>query len=258
MVDLVGQISFTSASWLRVIQSVPTGFIFIPATMAAYIGLPQEKSNAVAGLVNFMRNIGSGVVDIVGSYDVQSKSLAERVGFEPTIPVKVYTLSKRAPSATRPSLRHEGSPIIADCRSPVAAAGPFGPSHRLFAVEFARSADAVAVSRQHGIELAQKPWHWRDRHDDSSQKGHRHAQENFSKRVRAGVRPAIGINQMHCLLALFELQMGEEVQQLVCLVGHGVKFMEEVETMQPFEISGANAACAVVDHYGLGGLFHST
>jgi hypothetical protein len=27
------------------------------------------------------------------------------VGFEPTIPVKVYTLSKRAPSATRPSLR---------------------------------------------------------------------------------------------------------------------------------------------------------
>ncbi len=35
----------------------------------------------------------------------QSGHLAERVGFEPTIPVKVYTLSKRAPSATRPSLR---------------------------------------------------------------------------------------------------------------------------------------------------------
>jgi hypothetical protein len=31
--------------------------------------------------------------------------LAERQGFEPWIPVKVYTLSKRAPSATRPSLR---------------------------------------------------------------------------------------------------------------------------------------------------------
>jgi hypothetical protein len=35
----------------------------------------------------------------------KTKGLAERVGFEPTIPVKVYTLSKRAPSATRPSLR---------------------------------------------------------------------------------------------------------------------------------------------------------
>src|SRR5437764_401519 len=31
--------------------------------------------------------------------------MAERQGFEPWIPVKVYTLSKRAPSATRPSLR---------------------------------------------------------------------------------------------------------------------------------------------------------
>ena len=33
------------------------------------------------------------------------KELAEREGFEPPIPVKVYTLSRRAPSATRPSLR---------------------------------------------------------------------------------------------------------------------------------------------------------
>src|SRR6202035_4330970 len=35
----------------------------------------------------------------------KTKELAERVGFEPPIPVKVYTLSRRAPSATRPSLR---------------------------------------------------------------------------------------------------------------------------------------------------------
>src|SRR5271169_5675839 len=33
------------------------------------------------------------------------QELAEREGFEPPIPVKVYTLSRRAPSATRPSLR---------------------------------------------------------------------------------------------------------------------------------------------------------
>src|ERR1700722_6787073 len=30
--------------------------------------------------------------------------MAERVGFEPTLPVRGNTLSKRAPSATRPSL----------------------------------------------------------------------------------------------------------------------------------------------------------
>jgi hypothetical protein len=34
-----------------------------------------------------------------------SELMAERVGFEPTLPFRVNTLSKRAPSATRPSLR---------------------------------------------------------------------------------------------------------------------------------------------------------
>jgi DHA2 family multidrug resistance protein len=55
------QISFSSATWLRIAQYVPMGFIFIPATMVAYLGIPQEKSNSVAGLVNFMRNMGSSV-----------------------------------------------------------------------------------------------------------------------------------------------------------------------------------------------------
>jgi DHA2 family multidrug resistance protein len=55
------QISFASATWLRIAQYVPIGFIFIPATMVAYLGLPREKSNAVAGLVNFVRNMGSSV-----------------------------------------------------------------------------------------------------------------------------------------------------------------------------------------------------
>jgi MFS transporter, DHA2 family, multidrug resistance protein len=54
-------ISFVSASWLRVAQVVGLGFLFVPITLAAYIGMPSEKSNAVAGMVNFMRNIGSSV-----------------------------------------------------------------------------------------------------------------------------------------------------------------------------------------------------
>jgi MFS transporter, DHA2 family, multidrug resistance protein len=54
-------LSFVSASWLRVIQVVGIGFLFVPITLAAYIGMPTEKSNAVAGMINFMRNIGSSV-----------------------------------------------------------------------------------------------------------------------------------------------------------------------------------------------------
>jgi DHA2 family multidrug resistance protein len=58
-IDLL--MSFSSATWLRIAQYVPMGFIFIPATMVAYLGVPQEKSNSVAGLINFVRNIGASV-----------------------------------------------------------------------------------------------------------------------------------------------------------------------------------------------------
>jgi len=53
--------SFQSASWLRIIQVCGLGFLFVPINLTAYIGMPQEKSNSIAGTVNFMRNIGSSV-----------------------------------------------------------------------------------------------------------------------------------------------------------------------------------------------------
>ena len=58
-IDLL--ISFGTAAWLRVGQVVGLGFLFVPITLAAYVGIPAEKSNSVAGIVNFMRNIGSSV-----------------------------------------------------------------------------------------------------------------------------------------------------------------------------------------------------
>lgn len=58
-IDLL--MSFASVAWLRVIQVIGLGLLFVPVTLAAYIGMPAGKSNSVAGLVNFMRNIGSSV-----------------------------------------------------------------------------------------------------------------------------------------------------------------------------------------------------
>ena len=55
------EISFRSAAWLRVAQAVGMGFLFVPITLAGYIGIPPQKSNSVAGIINFMRNIGSSV-----------------------------------------------------------------------------------------------------------------------------------------------------------------------------------------------------
>ncbi len=54
-------ISFGAAAWLRIVQVIGLGFLFVPITLVAYIGIPAEKNNAVAGIVNFMRNIGSSV-----------------------------------------------------------------------------------------------------------------------------------------------------------------------------------------------------
>jgi DHA2 family multidrug resistance protein len=55
------QIGFNTALWLRVAQVFGMGFLFVPITLVAYIGIPPEKNNAVAGIVNFMRNMGSSV-----------------------------------------------------------------------------------------------------------------------------------------------------------------------------------------------------
>jgi DHA2 family multidrug resistance protein len=55
------QISFPNASLLRVIQVFGLGFLFVPINMISYVGMPPEKSNNVANLVNFMRNMGASI-----------------------------------------------------------------------------------------------------------------------------------------------------------------------------------------------------
>jgi MFS transporter, DHA2 family, multidrug resistance protein len=58
-IDLL--ISFSAATWLRIAQVIGLGFLFVPITLVAYIGIAPEKNNAVAGIINFMRNMGSSV-----------------------------------------------------------------------------------------------------------------------------------------------------------------------------------------------------
>jgi DHA2 family multidrug resistance protein len=58
-IDLL--MSFRSATLLRIWQYIPVAFLFVPLTLAGYVGLSAEKTNASAGLMNFMRNIGQSV-----------------------------------------------------------------------------------------------------------------------------------------------------------------------------------------------------
>jgi DHA2 family multidrug resistance protein len=69
------QMSFAEASWLRVVQMFPLPFCFISITNAAYVGMPRQDSNQVAGLINFVRNIGGSILIAITNAQVTSRSM---------------------------------------------------------------------------------------------------------------------------------------------------------------------------------------
>jgi DHA2 family multidrug resistance protein len=77
-IDLL--VSFSSATWLRIAQVTGLGFLFVPITLAAYVGLPADKSNTAAGMINFMRNMGSSV-----GTSLVTTVVARRVQFHQTM-----------------------------------------------------------------------------------------------------------------------------------------------------------------------------
>jgi DHA2 family multidrug resistance protein len=86
-IDLL--ISFRGAALLRVWQYVPVAFLFVPLTLAGYVGLPAEKTNAAAGLMNFMRNIGQSV-----GTSVVTTLIARRSQYHQSV-LAEYTASSR-------------------------------------------------------------------------------------------------------------------------------------------------------------------
>jgi len=91
-IDLL--MSFRSATLLRVWQYIPVAFLFVPLTLAGYVGLSAEKTNAAAGLMNFMRNIGQSV----GTSAVTTL-IARRSQYHQTV-LAGYTASARFHDAT--------------------------------------------------------------------------------------------------------------------------------------------------------------
>jgi DHA2 family multidrug resistance protein len=67
--------TFAASSWLRVIQMLPLPFCFISITNAAYVGMPKEQSNQVAGLINFARNIGGSILIALTNAQVTSRAM---------------------------------------------------------------------------------------------------------------------------------------------------------------------------------------
>jgi len=105
-VDL--DISFKVAMWLRVAQAAPLPFLFVPITLASYVGVSPEKSNDAAGLLNFMRNIGSSV-----GTSMVTTLLARRAQFHQAM-LSSYTTNydpvfRNATSALSQQLVHSGT-----------------------------------------------------------------------------------------------------------------------------------------------------
>jgi DHA2 family multidrug resistance protein len=61
MTNIYRGVSFGTAVWYRMFQAAGLAFLFVPLNTAAYVGIPQEKNNQVAGLANLARNIGGSV-----------------------------------------------------------------------------------------------------------------------------------------------------------------------------------------------------
>ncbi len=87
------------------------------------------------------------------------QNLAERVGFEPTLPFRVNTLSKRAPSATRPSLRRKPGKETIAFREVIALRRAGANSRRLGLSSFYGQGRASANRQSSGtqpVELKQE------------------------------------------------------------------------------------------------------
>src|ERR1700685_4065636 len=101
--------------------------------------------------------------------------MAERVGFEPTLPFRVNTLSKRAPSATRPSLR----------RKPGKERAPRKVSHRAESGSI-RTNSASLHSMGEGNTSANRP---HPRRDGATARLHcRNLETNRGGRKKPGLR----------------------------------------------------------------------
>jgi DHA2 family multidrug resistance protein len=61
MTSLAPEANFQYFAWSRVYQTVALPFLFIPITAASYVGLPPQKTDQAASLINVARNTGGSI-----------------------------------------------------------------------------------------------------------------------------------------------------------------------------------------------------
>src|SRR5580704_9173434 len=61
MMHISAEVDFKTVMWMRVFQVVGLPLIFIPISTLAYVGMRQQDNNQVAGISNFVRNLGGAI-----------------------------------------------------------------------------------------------------------------------------------------------------------------------------------------------------
>lgn len=61
MTNLAPEANFQYFAWSRVYQTVALPFLFIPITAASYVGMPPQKTEQAASLINVARNTGGSI-----------------------------------------------------------------------------------------------------------------------------------------------------------------------------------------------------
>jgi len=95
-------LDFRAATWLMIVQQALIPLVWLPINLVAFVGIPQEKSNSVSGLLNFMRNMGSSVgTSIVttliarGSQAYQVQLVNHLTPYNPQAVAAFYGLAER-------------------------------------------------------------------------------------------------------------------------------------------------------------------
>jgi len=61
MMSISPDVDFKTVVWMRVFQVIGLPLIFIPISTLAYVGMRQQDNNQVAGISNFVRNLGGAI-----------------------------------------------------------------------------------------------------------------------------------------------------------------------------------------------------
>ena len=111
-------LSFGESSWLRVLQVYSIPLVFISVTTAAYFGMPREKNNQVAGLINFVRNIGGSIL-----ISLTNAAVVERAQFHQDQLLKYLTPSNANLQGGVDALKHVFNPATGSANSATYAQG---------------------------------------------------------------------------------------------------------------------------------------